>query len=95
MYALMIPIISVMTEKEVRHYDDGLFSLRAGTHVKACLTSLKLMFLPYREYTLNTQALQGKLTNRALLYFLIQDLHVSFRRVRQALSCVPALKYAT
>jgi hypothetical protein len=66
-----------------------LVALEPVHSVRLALQVFKLKFLPYRVYTRNTQALQGKLTNRALLYFLIQEL--SFRRVRQALSCVPAL----
>jgi hypothetical protein len=50
--------------------------------------------LSYRVYTLNTRFWTPYVSNsqnRALLYFLIQDLR--FRLVRQVLSCVPALSF--
>jgi hypothetical protein len=57
--------------------------------VRLALQVFKLKFLPYRVCTLNTRfctPYMSNLQNRAL----IQDLR--FRLVRQALSCVPALR---
>jgi hypothetical protein len=69
-------------------------TLRADTHDKACFTSFKTWNLchtlcTYMYFTRSCQPHNSTLQNRALLYFPIHN--VSFRLVRQALSCVPAL----